>query len=143
MRSDSVALRNVSLEIPAGQRLVVCGPSSAGLQAGKSLYTISIHPKAHYLQSGKSTLLTTLLRFLEVQSGTIEIDGIYIKNVRLDLLRQRCFIAVSQDPLVLSTETLRFNLDPGSFASDEILIDALSKAGLWSHFPAGDAEFDG
>ena len=114
---------------------------STGVQAGKSLHMILSHPKAHCLHSGKSTLLATLFRLLELQSGTIEIDGIDIKNVRLELLRQRCFIAVTQDPLVLSSDTLRFNLDPESFASDEIIIDALTKAGLWSHFST-DADFD-
>jgi ATP-binding cassette subfamily C (CFTR/MRP) protein 1 len=115
----------------------------AGVQAGASLHTIHIYQKAHYWHSGKSTLLATLLRLLESQSGTIEIDGIDIKEVRLDLLRRRCFIAVSQDALVLSNETLRFNLDPDSFESDEIIIEALSKAGIWSHFSAGDAQIDG
>lgn len=100
-------------------------------------------PRAHYWRSGKSTLLATLLRLLELQSGKIEIDGIDIKEVRLDLLRRQCFIAVSQDPLVLYNETLRFNLDPDNSVSDSVIIGALSKAGLWSHFSAGDTQFRG
>ncbi|CZS88754.1 related to multidrug resistance protein [Rhynchosporium graminicola] len=118
---ESLALRNISLNIPAGQRLVVCGRTG----------------------SGKSTLLATLLRLLELQSGTIEIDGVDIKNVTLDLLRQRCFITVSQDPLILLNETLRFNLDPESFASDNVLIDCLRKVGLWPHLASSDSESDG
>lgn len=59
------------------------------------------------------------------------------------MLRRRCFIAVSQDPLVLSNETLRFNLDPDALVSDDIIISALAKAGLWSHFSAGDMQFGG
>lgn len=98
---------------------------------------------AHCWRSGKSTLLATLLRLLELQSGKIEIDGIDIKEVRLDLLRRQCFIAVSQDPLVLYNETLRFNLDPDKSVSDSVVIGALSKAGLWSHFSAGDTQFRG
>jgi ATP-binding cassette subfamily C (CFTR/MRP) protein 1 len=54
------------------------------------------------------------------------------------LLRQRCFIAVSQDPLPLPNETLRFNLDPDASVSDDVLVVALTKAGLWSHFVEGD-----
>ncbi|KAL2070753.1 hypothetical protein VTL71DRAFT_13779 [Oculimacula yallundae] len=123
-QSGSIALRDVNLDIPAGQRLVVCGRTG----------------------SGKSTLLATLLRLLELQSGSIEVDGIDIRNIRnirnisLDLLRQRCFIAVSQDPLILPNEKLRFNLDPNSFVSDEILIEALEQTGLWPHFSAEDTE---
>ncbi|KAI0129811.1 putative ABC transporter [Xylariales sp. AK1849] len=111
-RSESVALQNISLSIPAGQKLVVCGRTG----------------------SGKSTLLLTLLRLLELRSGRIELDGVDIKQVSLDLLRRRCFVAVSQDPLLLSNETLRFNLDPDRSVADEAIVDALTKAGLWSHF---------
>ena len=80
----------------------------------------------------------TLLRLLELRSGKIKLDGIDIKRVRLDLLRQRCFIAVSQDSLLLPEETLRFNLDPDNSRSDEALIDVLAKTGLWSHFVESD-----
>lgn len=76
-----------------------------------------------------------------MQAGKIEIDGIDIEHVRLDVLRERCFIAVSQDPLLLSNETLRFNLNPYASISDEIVIDALRKTGLWSHFFTGDRHF--
>ncbi|TVY93597.1 ABC transporter [Lachnellula willkommii] len=114
--TKSLALRNISLNINAGQKLIICGRTG----------------------SGKSTLLLTLLRLLELQAGKIEIDDIDIKHVRLDVLRERCFIAVSQDPLLLSNETLRFNLNPDASISDEIVIDALRKTGLWSHFFTGD-----
>jgi len=114
--TKSLALRNISLNIDAGQKLIICGRTG----------------------SGKSTLLLTLLRILELQTGKIEIDGIDIKHVRLDVLRERCFIAVSQDPLLLSNETLRFNLNPDASVSDEIVTDALRKTGLWSHFFIGE-----
>lgn len=111
-QSESVALRSLSLTVAAGQKLVVCGRTG----------------------SGKSTLLLTLLGLLELRSGYIELDGIDIGQVKLDLLRQRCFIAVSQDPLLLFNETLRFNLDPDASESESILIDALTKMKLMSHF---------
>jgi ABC-type multidrug transport system fused ATPase/permease subunit len=44
---------------------------------------------------------------------------------------------VSQDPLLLPNETLRFNLDPDASISDDVLCVALKKAGLWSHFFEG------
>ncbi|CZR52737.1 related to multidrug resistance protein [Phialocephala subalpina] len=116
--ADSVALRNLSLNIEAGQRVIVCGRTG----------------------SGKSSLLLTLLRILEVQSGKIEVDGVDISRVRLGFLRQRCFITVSQDALLLSNETLRFNLDPEVSLSDDILIDGLARCGLWKHFLASDTE---
>jgi ABC-type multidrug transport system fused ATPase/permease subunit len=84
-----------------------------------------------------------MIRLLELQSGKIELDGIDIKHVRLDLLRQRCFITVSQDPLLLPEESLRFNLDPDKAASDEALIAALNKAGLLSHFAESNKRVEG
>ncbi|KAI1293173.1 putative ABC transporter [Xylaria venustula] len=111
-QSEPTALRNVSISIPAGQKLIVCGRTG----------------------SGKSTLLLTLTRLLELKSGKIEMDGIDIRQVGIDLLRRRCFVAASQDPLLLSNETLRFNLDPDISISDEDIIDILTKAGLWGHF---------
>lgn len=79
-------------------------------------------------------MLLTLLRLLELQSGTIELDGVDIGQVRLDLLRQRSFITVSQDTLLLSNETLRFNLDPNAALPEHIIIDALLRVGLWAQF---------
>ncbi|ETS86194.1 hypothetical protein PFICI_00022 [Pestalotiopsis fici W106-1] len=114
--SDSAAIVNFSLDISPGQKLIVCGRTG----------------------SGKSTLLLTLLRLLELQSGKIMLDGIDISRVRLDLLRQRCFIAVTQDALLLPEETLRFNLNPDCSVTDKELIDALSKTGLWSHFAGSE-----
>jgi ABC-type multidrug transport system fused ATPase/permease subunit len=74
---------------------------------------------------------------LELSSGTIELDGIDIKQVSLDLLRRRCFVVVTQDPLILSNESVRFNLDPDASASDELILDAIAKVGLWPHFLSG------
>ncbi|KAM3507972.1 hypothetical protein MY10362_001475 [Beauveria mimosiformis] len=86
------------------------------------------------METGKSTLFSALLRLLELQSGQIRLDGIDIRHVSLQSLRQLCFITASQDALVLANETLRFNLDPDNSASEGSLILALEKSGLWSHF---------
>jgi ABC-type multidrug transport system fused ATPase/permease subunit len=69
-----------------------------------------------------------------LQSGKIELDGVDISRVRLDLLRQRTFITVSQEALLLSNETLRFNLNPDFSLSDEGVIDAMVRTGLWPYF---------
>lgn len=41
---------------------------------------------------------------------------------------------MSQDTLLLSNETLRFNLDPDASSTDDIIIAALVRAGLWHLF---------
>lgn len=76
----------------------------------------------------------TLLRLLERQSGEIILDGINIRHVSLEVLRRRCFITASQDALLLPNETLRFNLNPDLSTSDDTLITALDKLGLWTRF---------
>ncbi len=74
---------------------------------------------------------------LDLQSGSIGIDGIDISRIPRDFLRERCFITVSQDALLLANETLRLNLDPDGVLSDESLIFALEKTGLWERFAQG------
>ncbi|KAI1763558.1 putative ABC transporter [Hypoxylon sp. FL1150] len=113
--ADSVAIRNFSLTIEGGQKVIVCGRTG----------------------SGKSSLLMTLLRLLDLQAGTIKVDGVDISHLPRDLLRQRCFIVVSQDSLLLTDETLRYNLDPGGSLPDHVLVEALTRTGLWKHFATG------
>ncbi|KAK5653329.1 hypothetical protein OQA88_9020 [Cercophora sp. LCS_1] len=118
-RADAVALRGFNLTIEPGQRTILCGRTG----------------------SGKSSVLLTLLRMLDLRSGTIQIDGIDINKIPRAILRRRCFITVAQDALLLSGETLRFNLDPEDATTDEALIQALESTGLWSHF-RGDLSDD-
>ncbi|KAK8149644.1 hypothetical protein G3M48_006221 [Beauveria asiatica] len=124
--SESLALRNIDLRILAGQKVVVCG------RTGRYVMNFLL---LNYL---------ALLRLLELQSGQIRLDGIDIRHVSLQSLRQVCFITASQDALVLANESLRFNLDPDNSASEGSLILALEKSGLWSHFnPAVISARDG
>ena len=74
------------------------------------------------------------MRLLELQSGNITLDGLDIRHVPLDTLRQRCFITVPQDGLILPNESLRLNIDPDLSMEDEKIVSALTKAGLWPHF---------
>jgi ABC-type multidrug transport system fused ATPase/permease subunit len=68
----------------------------------------------------------------------IRIDGLDISLVTRRLLRQRCFVTVSQDALIFPHETLRFNLDPSGALPDQILVEALTRTGLWSHLTSGN-----
>lgn len=69
--------RNLNLHIASGEQLGVVGLSGAG----------------------KSTLANLLLRFDEVDSGTIRIDGINIRDVRQSQLRSQ-IAYVPQEPLL-------------------------------------------
>ena len=102
-------LQDVSFSIKPGERVGVVGRTGAG----------------------KSSLLLTLFRGLEIECGQIVIDGLDTKMVDLEILRRRLAI-ILQDP-ILFAETLRFNLDPLKEHTDEEIIDALKKVGLLDH----------
>lgn len=70
----SPAIENLSLHIPAGKTIAIVGSTG----------------------SGKSTLVKLLLRLYEVKSGTITLDGIDIRDLKLQDLRG-CIGLVSQD----------------------------------------------
>ncbi len=78
--------------------------------------------------SGKSSLLTALLRLVELNKGSIEIDGIDVSNIGLEDLRRKLAI-LPQEPLLFSG-TLRTNLDPFGIYDDARLNDALKRAYL-------------
>jgi ATP-binding cassette, subfamily B, multidrug efflux pump len=62
--------------------------------------------------AGKTTILSLLLRFYDVQRGAIRIDGVNIRNMDLQDLRRR-FGMVLQDPF-LFTGTMEQNIRLGS-----------------------------
>jgi len=81
--------------------------------------------------SGTSSLLLTMLRFLELDSGTIFIDGVDIRTVPRDILRER-FATVAQDPFIIA-DSVRMNIDPfGKTTGDSEIITTLPKVHLWS-----------
>ncbi|TDZ21488.1 ABC transporter atnG [Colletotrichum orbiculare MAFF 240422] len=116
-KPQALALEDINIKISPGQQMIVCGRTG----------------------SGKSTLLLTLLRLLDTQSGTIKIDGVDLSLVPRSLVRQRCFVTVGQDALVLGQASLRFNLDPSSSLSDEDIAAALQRTSLWSHFASASS----
>ena len=82
-RPNEAALQNFSLVVPAGQTVALVGPSGAG----------------------KSTVFQLLLRFYDVQTGRILLDGVAIPDMRLEDLRQHIGI-VPQDAVVFSSSAL-------------------------------------
>ncbi|KAK4171731.1 putative ATP-dependent bile acid permease [Triangularia setosa] len=78
--------------------------------------------------AGKSSLVLTLLRGLEIESGQILIDGLNTKTIDLHALRSR-LAYVPQDP-TLFAGTVRLNLDPYNEHTDKEVLDALTRVGL-------------
>jgi ATP-binding cassette, subfamily B, bacterial len=71
-------LRHLDLEVAAGERVCVVGPTGAG----------------------KSTLLALLLRFYDPDAGSIQLDGVDLRRLELDSLRRQVAL-VPQDPWML------------------------------------------
>lgn len=78
--------------------------------------------------AGKSSIITALFRLVELEGGSISIDGIDIATVDLSTLRRNLAV-VPQDP-TLFRGTIRSNLDPFSQHKDLDLWHALRQTGL-------------
>ena len=81
--------------------------------------------------AGKTTLTNLLLRFYDVQEGSITFDGIDIRELRLDDLRKN-FGIVLQDPFLFSG-TIASNIRLGT----EGITDAAGARGGAAGEPAG------
>lgn len=78
-------------------------------------------------------MLLSLLRVMKTR-GAISVDGISLLDMNAEAVRDRCFITVPQDSILLYESSLRFSLDPGNEVGDDVIIDALRKTGLWQFF---------
>jgi ATP-binding cassette subfamily B multidrug efflux pump len=100
-------LRDVSFTIEPGETAAIVGHTGAG----------------------KTTLISLLLRFYDVQRGAIRIDGVDIKEMALSDLRRR-FGVVLQDPF-LFTGTIEGNIRLGTdWISDEDVREAAEDVNL-------------
>jgi ABC-type multidrug transport system fused ATPase/permease subunit len=86
------------------------------------------------MYSGKSTLILTLLNLLNLQSGSILIDGVDISYISRTILRRQCFITIPQQSFLVADASLRFNLDPENLVPDDVLVSILKTTKLWRHF---------
>jgi len=98
-------LNGLNLTVNAGETLAIVGPSGAG----------------------KTTLCSLLPRFYELDSGSISIDGIDIRDMTQTSLRSQ--IGIVQQDVFLFGGTIRENIAYGQLgASDEAIWDAARRA---------------
>ena len=78
--------------------------------------------------AGKSSIVTALLRLVELDSGFVTIDGVNIAGLPLHALRSKLAV-IPQDP-VLFSGSIRSNLDPFGLFSDGQLREGLVRCQL-------------
>ncbi len=110
-------LRNINLEVKAGEVLALVGSSGAG----------------------KSTLVSLVPRFFDVTSGRITIDGHDLRDVSVASIRSQ--IGVVTQETVLFNDTLRNNIAYGQPGISQKDVEAAARAALAHDFimelPAG------
>ena len=103
--TNEAVFENLDLQIPAGEKVGIVGRSGAG----------------------KSSLVSLLLRFYDIQSGAITIDGHNIEGVRQESLRSNIAM-VTQDTSLLH-RSVRENIMFGRpEATEEEMVVAAKKA---------------
>lgn len=102
--ADHPLIKNFSLDVNNGTRVAIVGPTGAG----------------------KTTLVNLLMRFYDVNSGNIYIDGIDIKSMTKDSLR-KAFGMVLQDTWLFAG-TIRENISYGKPAASDDEVTAAAKS---------------
>jgi ATP-binding cassette, subfamily B, bacterial len=102
--SRKETLADISLQARPGERVAIVGHTGAG----------------------KSTLMSLLIRFYDPVSGSIAIDGVDIRDLKLDSLRNQISV-VLQDPLLFSG-TIADNIRYGKLDATEEEIERAAQA---------------
>lgn len=107
---DKVIIKDFNAVVKAGQKIAIVGPTGAG----------------------KTTMVNLLMRFYDVDSGSILVDGVDIRNIKRESLR-KMFGMVLQDTWLFNG-TIKENIAYGNLdAKDSEIIDA-AKAAHADHF---------
>ena len=116
---ERLVISGLNLSVKAGETLALVGPSGGG----------------------KSTLCNLIPRFYSVNSGSITLDGIDTKDIKLESLRKNIGI-VSQN-IFLFDGTVRENIAYGNFeATDEEIMEAAKKANIHDYISSLENGYD-
>ncbi|KAJ6446709.1 Canalicular multispecific organic anion transporter 2 [Purpureocillium lavendulum] len=105
--SSEPVLKDICFSVQPGEKIAICGRTG----------------------SGKSSLVSSMLRMLELDSGTITIDGVDVSTIPRQEIRRR-LITLPQEPFFLHG-TVRENIDPQEEATDERIEAVLRSVDMW------------
>ena len=110
LRPETSALKGVSFEAAKGERVAIVGPSGAG----------------------KTTIFALLLRFYDVDSGDVTVDGVKVSEADLTELRSR-FAIVPQET-ELFADSVAANIAYGAAAATKDEIEQAARAAFAHDF---------
>lgn len=117
--NDELVLKDINLNIKAGSTVAIMGATG----------------------SGKSTLLSLIGRYYDATYGCIKVDGVDVKALNLNALRNN--MAVVQQDTFLFSDTIENNLRFGNVnASNEEIKDGASKACALNFIENLESDFD-
>ncbi|MCB1520425.1 MAG: ATP-binding cassette domain-containing protein [Hyphomicrobiaceae bacterium] len=109
-RSATPAIEGLTLSVARGETVALVGPSGAG----------------------KSTVFSLLFRFFDPDSGAVRIDGVDIRDARLEDLRER--LALVPQDTALFADTVAANIAYGSPDATREQIEAAAEAAHAAEF---------
>ena len=107
---DQKLIEDLSVEVPAGSKIAIVGPTGCG----------------------KTTLINLLMRFYDLRSGEIRVDGVNAKDIPLDEYR-KMFGMVLQESF-LANETVAWNIAYGNEGATREQIKGAAKAAYCDFF---------
>jgi ATP-binding cassette subfamily B protein len=112
-------LNNIDLKLNPGETVALVGPSGGG----------------------KSTLCSLIPRFYEVTEGSIQIDNVDVRDIKLESLRKN--IGIVQQDVYLFAGTIMENIRYGKpDASDEEVVEAARKANAHEFIEAFEKTYE-
>ena len=118
-KGEGKVLNNFSVDITPGEKLAIVGPSGAG----------------------KTTICNLIPRFYDVDAGSVTVDGIDVRDVKIKSLREN--IGIVQQDVYLFSGTVKDNIGYGkSTASDREIIEAAKLAGAYEFIKSLPHGFD-
>lgn len=116
MKGD-IELRDVHFRYPARPEVQIFGGFSLHVPCGKVMALVG------QSGSGKSTVISLVERFYDPDAGEVMIDGVNIKNLRLQWIRGKIGL-VSQEPILFAA-TIKENI---LYSKERVTDEEIKKA---------------